>query len=224
MNLVKQSIQVRATLLRAAAIVREDGLLALWFRILGELCYRRVLLLESPLPAQTSPPDGRCRWLLSGEAARLAAFHPDIPLEEVQRRLAHGQRCWILTSEGRIAHALWVAGRAWIEYLQQEFPLQPGDAYIYNTYTPAPFRGRGFAASALRSVQHALHHEGFTRAVLCLQPDRSIAYPPTFRAGFQPFGYFGWFRFGPWLWTFRRATRRFPFYAPSPIAGSGAIS
>lgn len=202
---------------RALAILREDGLLALAFRILGEICYRRVLLIQHPLHLPYAAPDPRCRWLQPAEAGDYAAFHPAVSLPEVQSRFDLGQRCWVLTVDGRIAHALWVdRRRAWIDYLQLEFPLTPGDAYLYNSYTPPAFRGRGFAAAALRSVAHALRQEGATRAVACLQPDRAIAYPPVFRSGFQPFACFGWFRLGPWRRSFLRPTSRFPFYAPTP--------
>ncbi len=207
---------------RAQAVLREDGLLALFFRMLGETVYRRVLLIESDLRSAAYRADERCRWLRPEEAAEIAGFHPAIPEAEVRRRLAQGQRCWVLERDGRMAHALWVTGgSAWIEYLEMELPLEQGEAYVFNSYTPREQRGRGFASAALSAVRQALQQEGYTRVAGCIQPDRSVAYPPVYRAGFRPYGYLGWCGIGGWRRTFRRATDRFPFYAPSNAPREG---
>ena len=207
---------------RANVILHEDGLLALGFRVLGETIYRRALLARCDLALAPTPPDGRCRWLDPADAAAYARFHPELAETEIRRRLAEGHRCWVLTSDGRFAHGLWIAPRAWIGYLNLEMPLAPNEIYLYQTYTTPALRGRRFATAALRAVAHELRHEGWRRIILCIQPDRSIAYPPLYRAGFQPFGYLGWFRLGPFRWTFRRATNRFPFYAPPVPYTEGA--
>jgi predicted GNAT family acetyltransferase len=207
---------------RTRAIIEEDGLLALGFRVLGETVYRRALLARCGTAVADFPPDGRCRWLDPSEAAAYAQFHLDVTEAEVRRRLAEGHRCWVLISGGQFAHGLWVGPRAWINYLDLELPLAPNEIYLYQTFTPPALRGCGYATAALRAVLSALHPEGWKRIVLCIQPDRSIAYPPLYRAGFQPFGYLGWYRLGPMRWTFRRTANRFPFYAPpgAPAAGS----
>jgi predicted GNAT family acetyltransferase len=199
---------------RAKVIIEEDGLLALGFRVLGETVYRRVLLAACNPARADAPPDARCRWLDPAEAAAYTQFHPDVTEAELRRRLAEGHRCWVLTSGGQFTHGLWVGPRAWIDYLGLELPLAPNEIYLYQTFTPPALRGRGFASASLLAVLPALHREGWQRVVLCIQPDRSVAYPPLYRAGFKPFGYLGWYRLGPMQWTFRRSANRFPFYAP----------
>ncbi|MBA3974736.1 MAG: hypothetical protein C0504_11040 [Candidatus Solibacter sp.] len=201
---------------RARVILEEDGLLALGFRVLGETVYRRVLLAGFDLSQAGPPDDAPCRWLDADEASGYAQFHPEITETEIRRRLGEGQRCWVLRSGGQFAHGLWIARRAWISYLGIEMPLARHEIYLYQTFTPPALRGRGFASTALRAVLAVLNGEGWERVVLCIQPDRSVSYPPLYRAGFKPYGYLGWYKLGSARWTFRRSAHRFPFYAPPP--------
>ena len=38
---------------RSVEVLRDEGVLSLWFKVLGELAYRRLLLLRRPLDAPT---------------------------------------------------------------------------------------------------------------------------------------------------------------------------
>ena len=213
---------------RAGAILRDEGIVALFFRFLGETVYRRVLLLTSDLRDPEPVADDRCRWLTPDEAAEYAECHRAVSVDEVKRRCQQGQRCWILRQpNGAIAHGLWAAfGSAWIDYLQMDLALGPREAYLYQSFTPPEHRGHGYATIALSAIRAALKAEDFERTVGCIQPDRAIAYPPVFRNRSRPFGYLGWVRVGAWRWTFRRATDHFPFYAPArrqPPSAPGAF-
>ena len=203
---------------RALEILRQEGLLALYFRVLGETVYRRLLVFETDLTTTTYAPDPRFRWLREDEAGAYARFHPVLSEPEVRRRLADGQRCWVLVlPDGAIANGIWVAvGPAWIEYLQMVLPLTPREAYLSQSFTAPAERGRRHATAALRSLKHTLTGEGVIRTVACVQPDRAIAYPPAFRGGARPVAYVGWIGLGPWRRTFRRATDHLPVYAPKP--------
>lgn len=207
-----------AILRRAWTILRTEGWIALWFRVLGETVYRRVLLVELDLPPRPDPPKGiEARWLRAEEASAYAAFHPALSAAEVRRRLAAGERCLVLESEGRMVHGRWCAtARAWIEYLQVFLPLPPGAAYVYQSFTPPAERGHGYATAGAVAGGQALHREGFNRTIGCIQPDRAMAYPPIFKAGYRPAGYLGWYRLGWWRIPFRTRTARFPRYAPHP--------
>ncbi|MBE0659770.1 MAG: GNAT family N-acetyltransferase [Bryobacteraceae bacterium] len=206
---------------RAIVILKEDGLLALGFRVLGETVYRRVLLASCNPAHAGAPPDARCRWLDPAESAAYARFHPEVAESEIRHRFAEGHRCWVLTSGGQFAHGLWIAPRAWIGYLELDLPLAPNEIYLYQTFTPPSLRGHGFASAALLAVLSEMRREGWQRVILCIQPDRSIAYSPLYRAGFKPYGYVGWYRVGRTRWTFRRAANRFPFYAPPAASAEG---
>jgi GNAT superfamily N-acetyltransferase len=203
---------------RGLEILRTEGPLTLVFRVLGETVYRRMLVFETNLAGQTFEPDEHCRWLRADEAGVYARFHPVLSEDEIGRRLAEGQRCWVHEDDdGRILHGVWFTARhAWLDYLQMELRLEPGDAYLYQSWTAPECRGRGLASSAVRAVKHELQGEGIARTISCVQPDRAVVYPPLARSGARPTGYIGWIRIGPWRWTFRRSTDHLPFYAPAP--------
>lgn len=211
------AVHPRPSILRRAwAILCSEGWLALWFRVLGETVYRRLLLVELDLPPRLAAPEGMtARWLRSGEAPAYAEFHPALTVDEVRRRLAIGERCLVLEDGGRIVHGRWVAHkRAWIEYLRVALPLSSGSVYLYQSYTPPALRGQGYATAGAAAAGHILCREGFERVLGCIQPDRSIAYPPAFKLGYRPVGYIGWYRLGHWRIPFRTTARRFPWYAP----------
>lgn len=203
---------------RAWQVLQHEGALALVYRVLGETVYRRLLLFETELAVAPFEPDTRCRWLDVGDAHAYALANPELKADEFRRRLGAGLRCWaMVAADGRLMHALWVAsGSAFIDYLDYALPLGTTDAYLFQSYTPAAFRGQRHATVALRALKHALLTEGVRRTVSCVQPDRAIAYPPVFRAGARPVAYVGWIGIGGWRRPFRRPTDRLPWYAPRP--------
>jgi hypothetical protein len=114
-------------------------------------------------------------------------------------------------------HSLWMGfQQVWIDYLGVHFPLSDRTAYVYEPYTPPELRGNGYATTGALAGGHLLHQEGYERVMSCIQPDNTQVYPPNFKAGYRPVGYFGWFRLGPWRRLFRRSANRFPRYAPKP--------
>ena len=203
---------------RALEILRYEGPIALYFRVLGETVYRRLLVFETDLTTTSYAHDPRCRWLRPEEAGEYARFQLVIPEVEVRRRLAGGQRCFVLMLPGGvIAHGIWVTlGPAWLEYLQMTLPLTPLDAYLFQSFTAPEHRGQRHATAALRALKHTLAREGVARTVACVQPDRAVAYPPAFRGGARPTAYVGWIGIGSWRRAFRRTTSRYPLYAPRP--------
>ncbi len=202
---------------RATEILKQEGLLALWFRVLGEIFYRRVLVMErslaEPVPHLEARRAVRMRWLREEEAAACARSYPGLSEAEVVRRLRLGHRCLVAEAEGRIVHATWVASsEACIEYLKLDFPLASGQAYLYQSYTTPEMRGQNLGTAGLAAVLRCLRQEGFQRAFCCLQPDRAIAYPPPLKTGFVPVARLGWFRLGPRRRVFRRPVNRLPWW------------
>lgn len=61
---------------------------------------------------------------------------------EVQARAARGDRCTVGLSQGRLVHMRWITvAAAWIPELRALIVPQPGEAYVYNSYTPEETRG-----------------------------------------------------------------------------------
>jgi hypothetical protein len=215
----RRGYTLMSVLRRGWTIWREEGWLVLWSRVLGETVYRRVLLLALDLPPRAPMPvDISARWLRMDEAEFYAAFDPALTADQVQHRIASGRRCLVLEIEGRFVHSRWVSSKqAWIEYLSMPLALPDGTVYVYQSHTPGELRGKGYATAGAVLGARLLHREGYERVMSCIQPDRTLAYPPTFKAGYRPVGYLGWFQLG-WRFRFRRSARRFPRYGPRPWA------
>ena len=205
-----------SVLRRFWTIRREEGWVALWFRILGETVYRRVLFFSVELDDLRNPPAGiTSRWLRAEEADAYAAFNPTLSAADVQHLLGRGYRCLIMEAGGRTVYGEWVATKqAWIDYLQMPLDVPDRTAYIFGAYTAVEERGKGYGTAAASMSKRMFLEEGLVRRLFCLQPDRGIAYPPVLKNPCRPIYYRGWFGLGPWRIPFRRATKGMPFYAP----------
>src|SRR6059036_2712211 len=86
----------RRILKRAKEVLHEEGLRSLWFKILGETVYRRVVLLECPLDEPiaevTSSLPVVIDLLRDTELDEYIALRPEADPSKIQRRLAAGQR------------------------------------------------------------------------------------------------------------------------------------
>lgn len=209
------------SLRRAIEITRNNGVIALVFRVLGMGVYRRLLLLETDLPQHSFSVDPRCRWLRKDEVNDYAACDTNLTPQQIRTRLECGDRCWVLVLEnGAIAHGFWVATSAvHVEYLNIELQLAEGEAYLYQSWTPPAHRGRRYASCAANALKAHLVANGVRRTMSFVMPDNRQAYPPVFVNSARPVAYIGWYGIGPWRRRFRTPTRRLPWYAPTPRAG-----
>jgi hypothetical protein len=216
-NGIREEALIRM-LRRAADILREDGFRALVFRVLGETVYRRVLVVEIDPSGALARPDRRCGWLMPDDVRGYARLHAELPEEEIRRRLAEGQRCFVVRSDaGEIVSGVWVAfGCARVDYVQTCLPLKPDEAYLYQSYTAVTERRQGLSTTAYLAVSHALRQEGYARMFGCLQPDRAIGYGPVMGSGSAPRAYLGWVGIGRWRRMFNTPTGHYPQYAPRP--------
>lgn len=197
----------RDILARTWEVLRTEGVSSLWFKILGETCYRRMVLFERRLddrPVELRLDPSVVASLLSrDEVDEYVAFHPGSVSSEIRSRLQTGQLCFIARHEGRIVNATWAAtSQAAIDYLDAQIHLMPGDAYLYSTYTAPEFRGRRLASS-MRIVRH-LRGAGYQRSIAAIMAENKPALRMMERSGYSRFGMIGYFRLGPWRRLFRR--------------------
>jgi hypothetical protein len=132
---------------RVRAVLREEGMRSLWMRALSESIYRRMLVLEGTLadpPPWLEPPEGvEFAPLQPGEIDEYLRLRPDQRRGELEARLASGHVCFAARDRGRLVQTCWFApDAAWIEYLDWELPLAPGEAYVYDFYALPSARGR----------------------------------------------------------------------------------
>ena len=184
---------------------------SLWFRVLGRTVYRRVIVLErrlgEPMPEVTADIPTVVSILTDADVDQYAAFRPDTEPAEVRRRLRAGHRCFVVRYEGRIVHAGWAATtKAWVQYLDCEFPLEPGDVYQFDSYTAAAFRGLGLAATRVTWMARFFREAGARRLLAVVWPENTRAFRPLEKVGYRVVGIMGSLRLAAWRHHFYRRT------------------
>lgn len=188
---------------RAWEVLREEGLRSLWFHILGETVYRRMVLFERPLsdpiPSAVAAVPVEISLLQPSEAGEYVAFHPGLDAAEVRGRLDRGGKCFIARHQGSIVNACWSAeGSVCIDYLGCNLQLTPGEVYVYNNYTDPRFRSRNIAI--VRAIEMLRHFRalGYRRLVAVVVPENKAAFRSPEKAGYRQIGVIGYIRIGRW--------------------------
>ncbi len=193
---------------RAREVLREQGIRSLWFKILGELVYRRAVACARPLDAPALPPPPIAPDIDLGELPvdELDAYLelcPDADREEIRRRFAAGQRCFVARRAGRLIHVTWAAaGRARIDYLDRELKLAPGDVYIFGSFSAPEARRGGISRAVVEAVAARLRAEGNRRMLCIVMPENQAAMEAIPKWNQVPVGYLRTIRLGPWRWRF----------------------
>jgi hypothetical protein len=194
---------------RAITVLRDEGFASFWFKLIGELGYRRMLVVEyrldDPIPEFTARLAVRNDLLKERDVDAYLAFRPESDRLEIMNRLRSRQLCFVAWDAGRIVSACWTAVRPIrIEYLGCETELADGDAYLYDKFTCPAFRGHRIA-NAVRVYQlRYLREAGYRRAIGALVPENKTSMRENARGGFRPVGVIGRFKIGPWQRNFRR--------------------
>jgi L-amino acid N-acyltransferase YncA len=196
-------------------VVRDHGLRAAWFGILGEIGYRRVMLMERLLdggiPEIPTPPMTTVALLGPGEVADYARLRPDLDATAVHRRLALGHQCFVVWHEGRIVHAGWAArDRATIEFLGTELRLAADEIYQYDSFTAPEFRGRNLAATRVTAMAREFSRAGYRRLIAAVVPENRVGFRPLEKAGYRLCGWVGVVTLLRWRWEFYRPRRPAP--------------
>jgi hypothetical protein len=192
---------------RAREVLRDEGARSLWFKVLGETVYRRMLVTELRLPAPPlaqTPRDGLAGRLLTlDDLDAYAALHGHA--DDAAARMRRGERCFGTWSDGRLVSTRWLAtGTVRIEPLGRTVALAPGDVYIYGVFTAHEHRGRGVSVVGATVVPSLLAAEGAQRIVGVLEPESRTAVQLNKRSGYEIVGTIGYVRVGPFRRHFGR--------------------
>jgi ribosomal protein S18 acetylase RimI-like enzyme len=104
-------------------------------------------------------------------AADLPAFRPALEAAGVDwprmaARAALGHRCTVALSNGRLVHLRWLSeGPAWIPELRATITPEPGEAYVYDSFTPEEARGGGVQPAVSSLMMAWGRRQGFRRHV-----------------------------------------------------------
>jgi SAM-dependent methyltransferase/GNAT superfamily N-acetyltransferase len=197
---------------RAAEVLREEGFRNLWFRILGETVYRRMVLVErllnEPIPEVTVRLPVVISLLRETELDEYLSLRPGADPSDIRRRLAAGQLCFVARHEGRIIHARWATTRrAWIDYLACEIRLAPDEVYTFESFTDPSFRGQNVApAQGMESLRY-FRDAGYRRLLAAVVPENKPAFHPLEKLGYRRLGVIGYLKVGPWRYDSCRIKR-----------------
>ena len=213
----------RTALARFVEVAGEEGARTLWFRVWGELCYRRLALFELPLDAPVRPFQAQVALELAplGErdAGGYAALRPGADAAEIAPRLAAGHRCFAARRGDELVGTCWVAfGSLWSAYLRGPIQLGPEEACTYETYTAPAARGLGIGPALTAHIAAELRAAGCRRLLSTVDPDRRPAIRVVEKLGCRRVGTLGYFGAGPWRREFSHMVA-----GPSPPGwGAGA--
>jgi GNAT superfamily N-acetyltransferase len=193
----------RTRLRRAPEVLRTEGPLILFAKLVGNLFYRRVVVvatdLTKPAPAVTSEVPLDIREVTAENDVRdYVACGPRANAETMKRRLAAGSRCFAAWNDGRSVSGGWADfGRANFDAIGAVVPLGPRDVYGRDAYTVPELRGRNIATVRMATAMQQLHEEGYERALGYVLPRNRRGFGPTTKSGVDPVGSLGWFGIGP---------------------------
>jgi GNAT superfamily N-acetyltransferase len=202
-------------------VLRDEGVKSLWFKILGETVYRRVILMERlldwPIAEVTSHLPVVIDPLKATEIDEYVMFRLGANPLEVRHRLAAGQLGFVARHEGCIVHAGWTTTRrAWIDFLAHEIALAPDEVYQYESFTTPSFRGQNLATVRIIEMMHYFRKAGYRRMIAVVVPENTPAFRPLEKAGYRPFGLMGYVQIGQWRRNFCRVDRSW-----QPLGGGG---
>ena len=207
---VNQKWTLRDIVARSWAVLRQEGIVSLWFKVLGELCYRRLAVIEQPLA-----PGGReirlsedvqTGLLTPDDLDEYMAARPLADRETIRRRLQQGEPCLAARKEKQMVAVCWAAtGRAYIEYLDCRIKLAPDRAYLYEALAIRPFHGPKTGRQLNAHIAQHFRKAGYAALVGAVLPENQRALRMFRKIGFRPVGWMRCYRLGPW----RRYSLRF---------------
>jgi len=195
---------------RALLTLRGEGVRSFWFKLLGQLGYRRLLVLDQPLDRavpQFSPTLPVAIAQLTGdELDDYLAFRPDTRRADALARLAAGQICFVARRDGRIVAADWIATQPIrLSYLDCVLDMAPGDVCIYDKFILPSCRGHGISNALRTHHLRQLWRDGHRRVVVAVLPENASSLRDILKGGYRPCGIIGRIKVGRWQRQFRKA-------------------
>jgi GNAT superfamily N-acetyltransferase len=193
---------------RSAGVVREEGMKSLWFRILAETIYRRLVFFVCRQDCMPPDPPTSADLTLSTIA------DPDCGVYErfrggaidCRRLLQSGKHCWVLRSDTVIVSSCWAATDfAEIPYLDLRIRLAPGQVYLFDTYTAPAYRGRSHASLLVAGLTQSCLQQGARTVISAVLPENRGGMALFGHLGFQPVGLVGYLGIGQWKHEFCRS-------------------
>ena len=192
-------------------VLRHDGAINLWFKVVGELFYRRLLVIQRPLlsddPDPRFPKHIRAELLTLDDLDEYTVVRPDTDREGVRRRIEQGETCVISRTDEKILTVCWAsANRSYAEYLDCRIDLAPDCIYLYEALTLHQIHAYRTGRGIIHYIGRHFRDRGYRQLVGAVLPENRRALGVFYKMGFRPVGWVRRYRLGPW----RRYSFRFP--------------
>jgi len=175
-------------------LAREVGARTLTFG------YRRMLfmaysLADIRIPVYHASCDVRFDVLKSDEVDAYLKFRMHARAHEIERRLMHGDRCFVSWKGDEIIDACWTAtGSVYVPYLRRYMHIPEGDIYSYDSFTSAQYRGRGIYMARNSFTARQNQDEGFRRSIALVAFENYSAWLILTRSGLETLGAYHYLR------------------------------
>ena len=193
---------------RALLTLRGEGAQSFWFKLLAQLGYRRLMLLEWPLdrpvPAFSPTLSVEITQLAENELADYVAFRPQTVQSDAIARLRAGQSCFVARHGRLIVAADWISFLPIrLSYLDWLLDLAPGEVHIYDKFTLPAYRGHGISNALRMHHLRSLQRAGYRRAVVAVLPENASSLRDILKGGYRPCGMIRRVKVGRWQHHFR---------------------
>ncbi len=197
---------------RATEVLKEEGIRALFFRMLGETVYRRAIVAEFSLsesiPTIVPRVPIQIELLRASQAEEYHHFRPGVDRSEIERRLEQGHWCLVGWRSNRIVSAWWACPhQANIQYLSRRVEQTPGEAYVYEALTLHEFRHANISSAIGVEIARLLRADGYRRLWAIIVPENKPGLQLVYKAGYRRRGIMGYIRLGKWQYDFVRWDR-----------------
>ena len=194
---------------RAREVLRNEGPRSLWFKMVGETTYRRLLLMEKRIrtPARSVHNQAAldCRLLTAEDVDEYVEFRTDTNRDTILNRLEDGDICFLVRDSGVLIHCCWTAmGRTRIDYLECSIQLAPDAVYVYEVFTSPQYRGRAFSSARSFQMERYFLERGFRRLLAAIGPENRPALRSSEKAKYAVAGKIAYLGAGGWKRHFCR--------------------
>ena len=174
------------------------------FRALGAraltFAYRRMLFMSYPLqgvriPVYNASIDVSFGTLQPNDIDAYLRFRQNAQRNVVERRLMHGDRCFVSWYGREIVDACWTAtGMIYVPYMRRYLRIPPGSVYSFDSYTAPELRGRGIYMARNSYTARVHQSEGLSTSIALVAYENYSAWLILTRSGLKTLGAYHYVR------------------------------
>jgi ribosomal protein S18 acetylase RimI-like enzyme len=180
-----QAVQLTITA-RIARAWREGGAREVLWRAVERVRVDWLELGRELVPEELPPAtDAHLSFAELSDAPELAGLLHLDP-ETARARLAAGHLCFATLLDGRPAAMVWARTDAmWLPFLRRHVPHEPGEVYVYDSYTDPAHRRLGLTSLRRAHMYATLYERGFRRARAYVLARNTAGLAAARAAGYQ---------------------------------------